>query len=174
MIVALATFGVVAGCGFNAVVSDRYDNRDRLEDAATALLMGMSPTDDEASAVWPGARSDQHWLKRLPMTAEYLQAGGLSYAYHMPALGQFSGWPTVKIYQYTVEPVPESRSVCRFSGNMASFHTPNILAPERFFPITTIRGEVIGYAVRIDGTVHGHLICAGAANLPPLFLSGLD
>jgi hypothetical protein len=54
---------------------------------------------------------------------------------------------------------------------MASFETANWIAPQRFFPITTTRGEVIGFADRNGTGVHGHLNCADVANHPALFLS---
>jgi hypothetical protein len=169
---ALATFVIVAGCGFNSVIHpDRYVDREKLEQAATALLMGMSPADDEASAVWPGVRSDWYWPTELPKTVAYLQAGGFSYAYHLPTLGQFAGTRTVKIYDYTAQPVLQRKEVCRIWGSMASFETPNLIAPQRFFPISTTRGEVVGYAVRTGTAIVGHLSCVAAYDHAPLFLS---
>ena len=171
-VISLVTFAVVAGCGFIAVVRpERFVSRDQLEDAATALLMGMSPADDEASAVWPGVRADWYWPTELRKTVAYLQAGGISYAYRMPALGQFAGWPTVKIYEYALQPVAQGGGICRVTGSMASFETQNLIAPRRFFPIITTPGEVVGYAVRTGSTVNGHLTCGSAVNHPPLFLS---
>lgn len=291
-IIALATFAMVARCGFNAVVRQEwYVSRNGLENAATALMMGMSPADDEATAVWPGVRTDPYWTTELPQTVAYLQAGGFSYAYRMPALGQFAGWPSVKIHRYTLRAVAQRNEtrrltmggplqertkdmqttafnltdanwrkgiwiaskagmffvpdtdeigkriargdtltfvtsgtrnvvnvgkgsastiaievdggsldpegdgypnqikyqvwrdvtgidqtdwgggVCGITGNMASFETENLIAPQRFFAITTAPGEVVGYAVRSGSTVNGHLNCKDAGNHPPLFLS---
>jgi len=276
-VVALATFCLMAVCGFSTAMrfNPYLNGRDSLETAATALLMGMSPAGDEAGNVWPGVSSDWYWPGELPKTAAYLQAGGFSYAYRLPALGQFPGWPTVKIYDYSTQPVAQGETVervvdetqtlavnltdpnwrkgiwiaskgamfivpetddvgqriavgdelsfarsgarrvvhvtkgspiaievsgasldpegdgypkpitvqirrdvttvggtvCRVNGSMASFETANWIAPQRFFPITITRGEVIGFADRNGTGVHGHLNCADVANHPALFLS---
>lgn len=290
-VVSLSTFTIVVGCGFNAVVRpERYVSQNRLEVAATALMMGMSPADDEASAVWPGVGADWFWPTELPKTVAYLQAGRYSYAYRMPALGQFGGSPSVMLYQYITEPVIQPSKarrqlpggtlqertkdmettafhltdrnwrngiwiaskagmffvadtdevgkriapgdkisfaksgtrnvvrvgkgtgsiisievegsldpdgdgypnpityqvwrdltgnserqgdgdVCRLTGSMASFEATNVIAPQRFFPLTTAPGEVVGYAVRNGSAVSGHLRCKDATNHPPLFLS---
>lgn len=171
LIASLATFSVTALCGLNAALRfDPYVDRVRLERAATALLMGMSPADNEASAVWPGVKSDWYWPGELPKTATYLQTGGFAYAYHMPALGQFLGGRSVKIYEYSSEPVPENGNVCRLAGRLASFERMSLFAPQRFFAVTKLRGEVVGYAVRNATAVNGYLNCA-AAHEPALFLS---
>ena len=63
-----AFFLLIAGCGVSTIVrtgSPRDLNVERLEDAATALLMGVSPASQEASAVWPGVESDGYWSKEL-------------------------------------------------------------------------------------------------------------
>jgi hypothetical protein len=88
--------------------SQWYANRPQLENAATALLMGMSPADPEASAVWPGVGADWYWPTELPKVTDYLEAAQLSYAYKMPLLGQFSGDRTMRFLDYDVQSVGAS------------------------------------------------------------------
>jgi hypothetical protein len=54
---------------------------------------------------------------------------------------------------------------------MASWGKISLLAPQRFFPITTLHREVVGFAVRRRSAVYGHLNCSAAAGHAPLFLS---
>ncbi len=172
---SLVIFVLAAATGLNSVFqSERYIQRDPMEKAATALLVGMSPASDEASAVWPGVARDWYWPSELPRTAAYLRAEGLSYAYRMPALGQSFAWPSEKVYGYAVEPVPQSATLCRLTGSMTSLERTSLLAPQRFFPITTARGEVVGFAVRKGAAVNGHLNCSAAADHASLFLSDPD
>ena len=167
-----AMFILIAGVAINSLRhQERYISRNPLEDAATALLMGMSPADAEAAAVWPGVKGDWYWPGELPKTAAYINAGRFSYAYGMPALGQISGRPSARIFEYAVEPVPESGTVCRIWGTMASFEEISLIAPQRFFPITSLRGDVVGYAARNGTSIRGHLNCNDATAHPALFLS---
>ena len=54
---------------------------------------------------------------------------------------------------------------------MASFDREGLLVPQRFFPVTTLDGLVVGYAVRHGLGVDGHLGCDGTGGRGPLLLS---
>jgi hypothetical protein len=165
-IVALAVF-----CGVNTLrwptrLFDAY----RLENAATAILMGVPITDPEASAVWPAVGGDWFWPKELLKTASYVRAAGISYAYHMPELRQHVGFRTSRLDAFAIQPVPERQDVCRLEGTMASFERGGTLFPQRFSPIETSAGEVVGYAVRRGQRVGGHLLCSASNGHAPLYL----
>lgn len=173
LMMSMSTLIVVA-CGSLNVLNDhdRFDviNRNRIEAAATGIMMGISPAQAEASAVWPGVSADWYWPNELKKTADYIQRAGISYAYRMPTLGQSSEWPQAKIYGVLLQTIPDGTGLCRLSGSEISVRE-SLFNPQRFFPITTMSREVVGFAARSGGTVTGHLTCGGLADLRPLFLS---
>lgn len=180
-VLALVTFAVIGGIGLNSLNSQKMQSntnyyRDHPNFAATALLMGMSPADPEANAVWPGVDKDWYWPTELPKTVAYLRDAGISYAQGLPSLGQgrLSNWPTTMIAGYETQPVAEKPEVCRLSGNATPFDTQSLLAPQRFFPVTVGSGEVVGYALHEGTAVKGHILCADGNNKQPLFLSAQD
>jgi hypothetical protein len=181
VVLSLATFAIVGGVGLNSLNSQKMQNntnyyRDQPEFAATALLMGMSPADPEASAVWPGVDKDWYWPTELPKTTAYLRSADISYAHGLPLLGQgrVSSWPTTMIAGYETQPVAEKPEVCRLNGNATEFDTKSLVAPQRVFPITVGSGEVVGYALHEGHLVKGHILCIEGNNKQLLFLSAQD
>jgi hypothetical protein len=87
-----ALFTLCAGSAGIAIVCTnrvRPYGIEQMEVAATGLLMGMSPVDNETVVVWPGVHDDSYWPNELRRTAAYIRSAGISYAYRMPLLGQF-------------------------------------------------------------------------------------
>lgn len=178
VVLSLATFTLVSGIGLNSMNSQKMKNntdyyRDKIEFAATALLMGISPADPEASSVWPGVNTDWYWPTELPKTAAYLRDAGISYAQGLPSLGQgrFSNWPTTMIAGYEMQPVAEKPNICRLSGKGTPFNTKSLFAAQRIFPVTIESGEVVGYALHEGSTVMGHVFCQDGVNSKLLFIS---
>lgn len=177
-VASLVVFSIVGYTGFNSTKGQKLANeknyyRDGLEYAATALLMGMSPIDPDASAVWPGVAADWYWPTELPKTAQYLRDSNLSYAWGLPRLGQgrLSTWRTTMIAGYETPPVAEHHDICRLNGNATPISTDSWYAPQRFFVVTVGSGEVVGYALHEGSVVKGHVLCAAVDNKQALYVS---
>jgi hypothetical protein len=174
---SVATLVVTVLVGANSLNSrktaehmDYYKNG--IDNAATALLMGMSPTDPEASAVWPGVSADWFWPKELPKVVSYLRSANLSYAHDLPQLGATVTAPKTAIAGYKTQPVAEKPAICRVTGSATPFHK-SIFAPQQFFPVMTGGGQVIGFVMHEGNEVKGHVLCQ-AGGQQPLFLSAVN
>jgi hypothetical protein len=153
-----------------AARTDYY--RNGLDNAATALLLGMTPTDPEASAVWPGVAADWYWPTELPKVEAYLHSANLSYAHGLPQLGQTLTAQKTAIAGYQTQPVAEKPDVCRLTGSAPPFHK-SVFAPQQFFPVLASGGQVVGFALHEGGEVKGHVLCRTSVGRQPLFLSAL-
>lgn len=164
--IAGALFLFVAAFAINSINSQKMSEyisaRDKIENSATALMLGMSPADREGNAVFPGVENDWHWPKQLPKVVTYLRIHGLSFAYMQPALGTRSTGEKMPIVNLSIENVIERPEFCKLTGTRIRPVTLLAEPPQRFKAITNEDDIVVGYASLADKTLNGHIICAAA------------
>jgi hypothetical protein len=175
-ILSLTVFVLMVAVGLNSMqerrLNERYfAQRNALEVAGTALLMGMHPADPEASAVWPGVIEDWYWPTELVKTADYVRSSGISYAFDMPSLGDVMARYSIAITDYGIVPVAQNPAICRLSGHAAPPKSQSFIAPQRFFAITDAQRRVVGFAWHQGTALVGHVLCTSADMGQPLSLS---
>ena len=176
-VLSVIIFILITSVGLNSMnkqkIQSYIDVRNKLDFAATALLMGMSPADSEANAVWPGVEVDWYWPTQLPKVVTYLNEVKISYAHGLPSLGwgRLSTWPTTIIAESKVQSVTGKSNICRLDGKAMPFSTKSLFAPQRIYPISIESGEVVGYALHEGNMIEGHVICDVDNNKRLLFLS---
>ncbi len=153
-------FCFVVALGWNSLLNrSRQVSLAPLEVASTAMLMGLSPVEPEASPVWPGVGGDAFWSARLPVLISNINAAGISYANGLPALGQRMHGRTERVAHYTVGKAAPGRAICPLTGFSASFRGVFSLTPDRIFAVVNGSGEVIGYAARSGSRIEGYCHC---------------
>lgn len=178
-VLSLISFAVIAGLGYYSsmenIYQDRYvAQRNRIEGAATAILMGINPAAPEAEQVWPGVHVDWYWPTELPKVAAFLRSHNMSYAHDLPVLGQKMSTVSAPINTDATSPVAGSPEVCRIAGNADLQFSQSLIAPRRFFPITDSNHVVVGFALYVGNHVAGHALCKAVADHQPVNLSAVD
>jgi len=159
-----------------------YDNDDRLHIAVAGISLGMSPTQSEVEAVWPGANKDGYWATELPLTVTHYRAEYKGVWNNLPTLGAkggafYAGHLINNVKRLAVA-TDTNPGRCGFSGTISA-EAGNYRKLSLLLPVATSDGTINGYAAltrqssgQPDRLVKGFVLCPkGAGENTPLFLA---
>ncbi len=158
-VLGLAVMGVtlIASLASSLIEQRRFDLDDRLNFAATGLLVGLSPVLDEVELVWPGASNDAYWRDQLPRLVEYLRDSRKTIWRGGPPAGAKGGanYTPSQLNDIKLTPLTEPAAAgrCRLWGNLPvsnrSLPTRSLIAP-----ISDDNNTIVGYGVLTRRTAH--------------------
>lgn len=148
---------LVASLASSLIEQRRFDRDDKLNIAATGLLVGISPLSDEAEVVWPGARNDTYWRDKLPRLVEFLRDDHKTIWHGVPPVGAKGGADdsSYQLNDLKLTPLAEPTATgrCRLRGNLPVLQrhlpTKSLIAP-----ISDGNNTIVGYGVLTRRTAH--------------------